>query len=147
MIYFLLYLFLEVMSSSAFINAYGGFYFFLEILLSMVVGGFLITNFKYAVSEKLYDLFKGELSPQELATTSIFNLLGAVFLIVPGIFTDIIGIILQFDFFIIFIKNLALKYGYLKTNKEFEQNQKRSIDEVIDVEVVDDNSGNITFKH
>ena len=61
---------------------------------------------------------------------SLFTLLGAILLIIPGFFSDILGILLQFNSIGIFF---AKKILGLKENK----NRKRSDDEAIDAEIID----------
>jgi len=145
--YFLVYLFLEVMLTSEFITLFGGFIFFLEIVLSAIVGGFLIINFQYAIGEKLYSLIKSELDGSDVVATGVVSLVGAIFLIIPGVLTDIMGILMQFEFIAIFVKNIAIKRGYIRIKTDNSKKEKRSsIDEVIDVELVEDSADTLCNK-
>ena len=147
MMYFLVYLFLEVMLTSEFIALFGGFIFFLEIVLSAIVGGFLIINFQYAIGEKLYSLIKSELDGSDVVATGVVSLVGAIFLIIPGVLTDIMGILMQFEFIAIFVKNIAIKRGYIRIKTDNSKKEKRSsIDEVIDVELVEDSADTLCNK-
>ena len=147
MMYFLVYLFLEVMLTSEFITLFGGFIFFLEIVLSAIVGGFLIINFQYAIGEKLYSLIKSELDGSDVVATGVVSLVGAIFLIIPGVLTDIMGILMQFEFIAIFVKNIAIKRGYIRIKTDNSKKEKRSsIDEVIDVELVEDSADTLCNK-
>jgi len=147
MMYFLVYLFLEVMLTSEFITLFGGFIFFLEIVLSAIIGGFLIINFQYAIGEKLYSLIKSELDGSDVVATGVVSLVGAIFLIIPGVLTDIMGILMQFEFIAIFVKNIAIKRGYIRIKTDNSKKEKRSsIDEVIDVELVEDSADTLCNK-
>lgn len=147
MIYFLAYLFLEVMITSYFTTIFGGFVFFIEIIISAIVGALLLKNFQYNVAENLYSVYKKEMSISDIAASSFFSVVGAILLIVPGIFTDIVGILMQFDFVGIFIKELAIKKGYFATYSDTSNNKKRrKKDEVIDVEVIESSDTISTHK-
>ena len=87
---------------------------------------------------------------------------GALLLIVPGIFTDIMGLLLQIPFFITLLSSVfkfqvptnrttystnfsSSDFGYdtsrfnnANTKNTNNSNYKRNTDEIIDVEVIDD---------
>jgi len=108
----------------------GGLLTFLEILLSAGVGFFLLVNFRYTVAQSMRMLMSGEMGVQEFQKLSLFTLLGAVLLIVPGFFSDMLGVALQFSFIGVFIAKRVFK---LK-NKKYT---KKDNDDAIDVEVID----------
>ncbi len=108
----------------------GGLFTFLEIVFSAGIGLFLLINFRYTVTQSMAMLMSGEMGIEEFQKLSLFTLLGAVLLIVPGFFSDMIGIALQFSFIGTFI---AKKIFKLK-----DKNIKRKDDDdAIDVEVID----------
>ena len=101
MIYFVLYVFLEVMISSTISSEIGGLMTFMELIFSAILGIFLLKNFKFGLMEKINSVKNGELTQEEFIKSSIGAAIGAMFLIVPGFFTDILGLLLQFSLFTI----------------------------------------------
>jgi UPF0716 family protein affecting phage T7 exclusion len=108
----------------------GGLLTFLEIILSAGVGFFLLINFRYTVTQSMGMLMSGQMSVEEFQKLSLFTLLGAVLLIIPGFFSDILGVALQFSFIGTFI---AKKIFKLKNKK----NRRKDNDDAIDVEIID----------
>ncbi len=132
MIYFLIYLFLEVLVSVEIATYLGGLLTFLEIIFSAIVGIFLLTNFRYTLGENIKSLILKEITIEEFQKLSLFTALGALLLIIPGFLSDIIGILLQFGFFgTIFARRI------LKLSNKNRKNYKKDTD-AIDVEIIDD---------
>ncbi len=154
--YFLLYLFLEVMISSSIAGSIGGLLTFIEILLSAIIGMVILKNFKYSLSESIQKARSGQITQEEFVKTNVAKAIGAFLLILPGFFTDILGIVLQLGLFVsLFSKIFAFKkpssnnsryttnnFEYTQTN--YKSNNKRKDDEIIDVEIIDSNN---TIKH
>jgi len=150
LLYFLLYLFLEVMISSSIASSIGGLLTFVEILLSAIMGMIILQNFKYSLSESIQKARSGQITQEEFIKTNVAKAIGAFLLILPGFFTDIIGILLQLGLFVtLFSKIFAFKkpsnnptysttFEYTQTNSN--KNNKRGDDEIIDVEIIDSNS-------
>ena len=132
-VYFIVYLFAEVMTSTEFAAHFGGVTFFLEILVSFLIGVALLVNFKYAIVEQLNNFAFGRIAPEELISVGVFTLLGAILLIIPGVLSDIMGILMQFEWFALLLKKL-----FFRSDFPTHQNQSRGNDEYIDVEVIDD---------
>lgn len=105
----------------------GGLLTFLEIIFSAGIGLFLLINFRYTVNQSMQMLMSGEMSIEEFQKLSLFTLLGGVLLIIPGFFSDMLGVALQFSFIGTFI---AKKIFKLKT-------KRKDNDDAIDVEVID----------
>ncbi len=132
MLLFLVYLFIETIVSVQFASMLGGFGTFIEILFSAFVGIILLKNIHVGLHESLTALKERDISYDEFERLNLLSVLGAVLLIIPGFFSDIVGILFQFDFFsLIFIRK------FFKSNKKRED---RRDDEIIDVEVIDSNS-------
>lgn len=152
MVYFLLYLFLEVMISSTIAGELGGLYTFLEIIVSALLGIFILQNFKFSLLDKINDVRSGDLTQEEFIKGSIGAAIGAILLIVPGFFTDILGVLLQFSFFTLLSTKLLKFRKPKQTNQYSKQSEfrytsyttKKGDDDVIDVEVIDDNK---SIKH
>ena len=156
MIYFLIYLFLEVMISSTISGEIGGLMTFLEILLTVLIGSTILRTFQFSLSEKINAVRDGQITQDEFVKSSIGKAIGAVLLIVPGFFTDILGLFLQFGVFtMIFSKIFTFKSrtvnnaNYSKTTytqfNDFNyKKQNKGEEDVIDVEIIDDNK---SIKH
>lgn len=150
MLYFLLYLFLEVMISSSIASSIGGLLTFVEILFSAMIGTIILKNFKYSLSESIQKARSGQITQEEFLKTNVAKAIGAFLLIIPGFFTDIIGILLQLGLFVtLFSKIFAFKkpsndttysrtFEYIQTDDQ--KNNTRRDDEIIDVEIIDNNS-------
>ncbi len=129
--FIIIYLFIEVLVSVEIAGQLGGFLTFIEIIVSAFIGLFLLTNFRYTLSKSMTGLMSGAISVQDFQKMSLFTLIGAVLLIVPGFFSDILGVLLQFSFF---GKLFASKILNLKNKKNIYREGK---DDAIDVEVID----------
>lgn len=134
MIYFIVYLFLEVIVSVNIASALGGFLTFLEIIFSAFLGFVILVNFRETLSENFRALSRNAIDIQQFQSLNLFTIIGAFLLIIPGFLTDIIGILLQFSVFTSMLVN-----HFAKSNKtNFKQNNKQKDSDVIDVEIVDD---------
>ncbi len=144
MIYFIVYLFLEVMISSTISGEIGGLFTFFEIILTVLIGTTILRTFQFSLSEKIKAVKNGQITQDEFVKSSIGKAIGAVLLIVPGFFTDIIGILLQFGVFtMVFSKIFTFKQKAKSSNNAHYSHtiykQNKGDDDVIDVEVIDDN--------
>ena len=135
--YFLVYLLLEVLVSVNISSEIGAFATFLEIIFSAIVGFMLLGNFRNTLSESMRAMQNRSISIQEFQKLNAFTLLGALLLILPGFFSDIIGLFFQFSFFATLF---AKKILHVKDNIDIDdiQHTKKEDDEIIDVEVIDD---------
>ncbi len=124
------------MVSSNIAGQIGGFFTFLEIIFSAIFGMFLLKNLNIALIENMRALSQGKISQRDFSRMNISMALGAILLIIPGFFTDIIGILLQFEFVGVFIANKFIKKesSYNNTN---EFNTQKGDDDVIDVEIIE----------
>ena len=161
MIYFILYLFMEILLSVEIASQIGGLNTFLEVVLTVLIGVFIIKNFKYNLASTMQDFSTGGISLNQLKSRNIFPVVGAILLIIPGFLTDFIGILFQFTFFTDFLTkkesnsaNFGNKFGadfgeHSKTsfqtsfqNKDFKTSFKKDEktefkydDDIIDVEL------------
>jgi 2-isopropylmalate synthase/UPF0716 protein FxsA len=135
--YFLVYLLLEVLVSVNISSQIGAFATFLEIIFSAMVGFMLLGNFRNTFAESMRAMQSRTISMQEFQKLNAFTLLGAILLIVPGFFSDIVGLFLQFGFFATLF---AKKILHVKDNIDIDdiQHSKKEDDEIIDVEIIDD---------
>ena len=97
MLYFLLYLFLEVVVSVEISSAIGGLATFFEILFTAFIGISILVNFRKTLMENMSAVSYNCIDLEQFQRLNIFTLIGAVLLIIPGFLTDILGILLQFS--------------------------------------------------
>jgi 2-isopropylmalate synthase/UPF0716 protein FxsA len=109
----------------------GGFATFIEIVLSAVAGLFLLSNLRYTAAGSLGMVMSGQMSLEEFQRLSLFSIIGAFLLIIPGFFSDIIGLLMQFSAVGTFI---AKRIFGLKNKNSFK---KERDEEIIDVEIID----------
>ena len=137
--YFLIYLFLEVIVSVNISSAIGGLNTFFEIVLSAFLGIAILINFRKTLVENMNAVSFNCINLQQFQSLNLFTILGGILLIVPGFLTDIIGILLQFSVFTSMVVNrYNLNSG--KCDTDFEQNNITKDSDVIDVEIIDNNS-------
>ena len=103
MIYFFIYLFLEIFVSYEFTKIFTIFGMFFEVIGTLLLGIIILKNLNFSLAENMMRVAKREISQQEFISIGLFKLVGAILLIVPGVFTDILGILMQFDEFGSFI--------------------------------------------
>lgn len=155
------------MISSTLSSAIGGLNTFFEIIVSALIGVLIIKNFKFSFTESISKARTGQITQEEFLKTNVAKVLGAVLLIIPGFFTDILGIVMQVPLFVGLISKVftfaepsnkqsystkfsSHDFGYSRTNytntgkKTNNTHYKREKNEIIDVEIIDDNS---TLKH
>jgi len=137
MIYFLVYLFLEVIVSVNISSAIGGFGTFIEILLSAFYGFVILSNFRNTLMQNLMAVSYKQIDLYEFERLNLFTIIGAILLIIPGFLTDIIGLLLQFS---VFTSMLVNKYGVKNKQEEFDKFCNEENDDVIDVEIIEKHS-------
>lgn len=142
MLYFVLYLFLEVMISVNLSSQIGGFNTFLELMLSAFVGFVLLVNFRATLMENMQAFSMEKIDVQEFQRLNIFAVLGAVLLILPGFLTDMIGVLLQFSVITKMLVNrfTAKSTHQKKTRYTHTQIHEEKDDDVIDVEIISSDS-------
>jgi 2-isopropylmalate synthase/UPF0716 protein FxsA len=131
---------------------FGGFLTFVLIVFSAIIGITLLKNFKYSLSENIKDLTQGNISQEEFVKTNMAKALGAMLLIVPGFFTDILGILLQFGILTMILTKIfkikpqnvnSTNYSYTYKNVYNQDSvnnnsyTKLEDNDIIDVEVID----------
>ncbi len=139
MLYFLLYLLLEVVISVNISSYLGGLMTFFEILFTAFVGIVILSNFRNTLFENLTAVSYNSIDLQEFQRLNLFTLFGAILLIVPGFLTDIIGLFLQFSVFTTMIVN---RYNVKSPNckQNFKNHNTKKDSDVIDVEIISDST-------
>ena len=139
MIYFVVYLFLEVLISVNISSAIGGLATFFEIILSAFFGISILINFRKSLLENMNAVSYSCIDLEQFQRLNLFTILGGILLIVPGFLTDIFGILMQFSALTTMAVNrYHIKSGKCKTN--YKQNNIKKDSDVIDVEVISDNT-------
>ena len=139
MLYFLLYLFLETIVSVNIASAIGGLATFFEIVLSALIGIFILANFRNTFMENLMAVSYARIDLEEFQRLNLFTVIGAILLILPGFLTDIIGLLLQFSAVTSMLVN---RYGVKSKRENFEEFEEPFYkecddDDVIDVEIIE----------
>ncbi len=127
MLYFILYLFIETFVSVKIASAIGPFWTFVEIIATALYGMWILKNMHLQLAVTMQALANGEISMEEFESMNLYTAIGAILLIIPGFFTDILGLLLQFG---VFSKFIAKKIFKLKS-------KPREDDNVIDVEIIE----------
>jgi len=141
MLYFVIYLFLEVLVSVQISSAIGGLATFFEILLTAFIGISILINFRKTLVENMTAVSYNCIDLEQFQRLNLFTLIGAILLIIPGFLTDIIGVLLQFSAFTSMIVNrYNVKSGKCNTSFEDENINMKKDSDVIDVEIIDHNS-------
>lgn len=142
MIYFLIYLFLEVLISVNISSAIGGLATFFEILLSAFLGISILINFRNTLFENMKAVSYSCIDLREFQRLNLFTLFGAILLILPGFLTDIIGVALQFSVITSMIVNRYDVRSKSCNTSVFEDEKifKKDSQDVIDVEVIEHNT-------
>ena len=140
MIYFLIYLFLEVIISVNIASAIGGLATFFEIIFTAFVGIYILSNFRNTLVENMQAVSYSQIDLAEFERLNLFTIIGAILLIIPGFLTDIVGALLQFSAFTSMLVN---RYGVQSKKDKFDQFYSEENDDVIDVEIIEKHD---TFK-
>ncbi len=127
MLYFIFYLFIETFVTVKIASAIGPFWTFVEIVATAVYGMWILKNMHLQLAVTMQALASGEISMEEFESMNLYTAIGAILLIIPGFFTDILGLLLQFG---VFSKFIAKKIFKLKS-------KPREDDNVIDVEIIE----------
>lgn len=130
MIYFVIYLFLEVIVTVDIAGRIGGLATFLEIVASAFLGIMILMNFRHTLGENLYALQTRQITMESFTKRNMTALLGAVLLILPGFFGDMIGVLMQFSLLSSFIVN--------RFSRKYQPPTQPKDDNVIDAEIIDD---------
>jgi len=142
MVYFIVYLFLEVLISVQISSKIGGLATFFEILLSAFIGISILINFRKTLVENMTAVSYNCIDLEQFQRLNLFTLFGAILLIVPGFLTDILGILMQFS---VFTSMLVNRYNVKSGNCNTAYADKTILEkdsDVIDVEIISSNSTN-----
>lgn len=119
----------------------GFFYSVLWIVVSMMLGFRLLALSSFTLAQSMNSLELGKLSFGEFRNLSLAYMMGGLFLIIPGVFTDGLGIIfLLYAFYLQFIAKIT------PVNPTRNDLNKGNKDEnIIDVEIIDERDSSNTL--
>ncbi len=134
MIYLIPFLLLELFLSLKVGESIGFGWSVIWIVSSFLIGMGLLQNAHTPIINGMMGLSTGKLDMKSFHNSTTLYLLGAILLIIPGVFTDILGVIsLLYTFY------LQLG-GTMSKNKN--NINKQGDDDVIDVEIIESSSSN-----
>ena len=135
LIYFLLYLFLEIVFSYEFMKIFTPLGFFIETLMTAIIGVYIIKNIPFSLNESMVKVLKREISEEEFISIGLFKFIGAVLLIIPGFFSDILGALFLFE---PFARWIARKFLPKENIHIYTNHSHFNDDEIIDVEIIEE---------
>lgn len=133
MIYFLLYLFAEVVTTVEVASRIGGVMMFAEIVVSAFIGIAMLFNFRATLVSNIMELKDQRLNANSFYQRNLLSLLSAILLILPGIVTDVIGVGMQ----VFLLSTLIINRFTPKYEKSNRQTHSKD-DNVIDAEIISD---------
>ena len=133
LVYFLLYMFLEILVSYEFAAIFTPFGLFLEVIFSALAGIYILKTLPFSMQESMQKVLKREIDEDEFISIGLFKFIGAILLIIPGVFTDILGILMLIEPFAKWIVHKFLPKREFKT-----YNNSYKDDDIIDVEIIEE---------
>jgi len=139
MIYFIVYLFFEVLISVNLSSAIGSLMTFFEILISAAFGIMILINFRKTLAENMSAVSYNCIDLKQFQTLNLFTIFGAILVILPGFLTDIVGLLMQFSVSTTMLVNRChVKSGSCKS--DFEAHTIKKDLDVVGVEIISDNT-------
>ncbi len=139
----LVYLLLETFITIAFAARVGALGLFLEIIVTFILGISVLFNFGGIVMHSLQVLRWGKIASSDVALATLLQLVGAILMILPGVLSDVAGVILVIVGFLMVGSAPKKQDGtYSKTysknsyEKNSEDSQYVPDEDIIDVEVI-----------
>ena len=103
------------------------------IVVSMLIGVRVLQSSSLTLMGNLSSVSRGKLSMRSFQNASTAYLLGAIFLIIPGVLTDFLGLVaLSYTVYLQFVAKI--------TPEQTKFDKKQGNDNVIDVEIIDEHT-------
>ena len=134
MLIILPYLFLELYFSLAVGEQIGFLWSVIWILGSFMLGMGLIQNAHNSLITNMKLASLGKLNAKSFHDASTSYFIGAILLIIPGVFSDFLGVMALF--YTLFLQ-LGGTISLLKDKTNIKQTNKQGDDDVIDVEIIE----------
>ena len=117
----------------------GFFWSVIWIIASAVVGMILLQNSPHAIMGQMQSVQRGKLNLKKFQDASMAYFIGSILLIVPGVFSDFIGVVaLAYTLYLQFIAKITPEQTNFQNNYH-----KKGDDNVIDVEIIDEHTDRI----
>jgi len=134
MIFIIPYFLLELYFSLAVGSEIGFMGSVLWILVTFVIGMGLLQNAHITIMKGFSSLASGKLDGKKFHDSSTAYFLGAILLIIPGVFSDFLGVFAL-------LYSLYLQFGgtipSIKNKTNIKNSNKQGDDNVIDVEIIE----------
>jgi len=113
----------------------GFFWSVVWIISSGVIGVILLQNSPHAIMGQMQSVQKGKLNLKKFQDASMAYFVGSVLLIIPGVLSDFMGLTaLAYTLYLQFVAKITPE------NTNFNNNQSKGDDNVIDVEIIDEHT-------
>ena len=130
--FFLLELYLSLKTG----ETIGFFWSVIWIIASAVIGMILLQNSPHAIMSQMQSVQRGKLNLKKFQDASMAYFIGAILLIIPGVFSDFMGVVaLAYTLYLHFVAKITPEQTNFKTNQ--------GDDNVIDVEIIDEHTDRI----
>jgi len=137
--YILLFLILELFFSLSVGSSIGFLWSIIWIVTTFIIGMSLIQNAHTNIKANMNSLKEGKLNMKSFHDSATSYFLGAILLIIPGVFSDILGLIaLLYTFYL----QLGGTIPSSKNKTNINNLNKQGDDDVIDVEIIESSSRN-----
>jgi UPF0716 family protein affecting phage T7 exclusion len=143
MIYFLFFLIFELFLSLEVGSQIGFLWSVIWILGSFMLGMGLIKNAHTTIKGNMQSLKEGKINMKSFHDSATSYFVGAILLIIPGVFSDILGLIaLLYTFYLQLGGTIASSKYKTNINNSNKQTNIQGDDDVIDVEIIESSSHN-----
>lgn len=129
----LVYFFAELGAFVLFAQKFGFWSLVGEILLSGIVGFFLLTSALAGSNEGIVEFLRNARNPKEIIASNLSKVFGALLLIVPGLLSDSVGVLLTLGLLD------GVFVGIMDRFFPRSEGREERYGEVIDVEVIEEN--------
>ena len=125
------FIFAELYLSLSVVEEIGAGYSVIWIIGSIFLGITLLNNSQYTIANGMENVVNGKLGLDNFKNASMAYVFGSIFILIPGIITDVFGIgLLLYTIYLHFIAKVT-------PEKQNLSNQQKGDDNVIDVEIIE----------
>lgn len=143
MIYVLFFLIFELFVSLEVGSSIGFLWTVIWIVASFIIGMGLIQNAHTTIRGNMQSLKEGKINMKSFHDSATSYFLGAILLIIPGVFSDFLGLIaLLYTFYLQLGGTIPDSKNKTNINNLNKHSNKQGDDDVIDVEVIESSSRN-----